>query len=152
MNRKQTTVLRTNKEALESRKWYVFDANGQVLGRFAAEVVKVLMGKHRPDYTPYVDTGDGVVIINADKIKVTGMKYARKIYRSYTGYIGGMREVPYQTMQARKPCYILEHAINGMMPKSRLGRHQLKKLRIYAGTEHEMQAQKPTLVNLKETV
>lgn len=148
MKRKQSTVLLTKKEALDSRKWYLFDASDKTLGRFAAEVVKVLTGKHRPDYTPYVDTGDGVVIINADKIKVTGMKYARKIYRNYTGYIGGLREVPYNTMMARKPCYVLEHAIHGMMPKSRLGRQQLKKLRVYAGVAHEVPAQKPIPVNV----
>jgi large subunit ribosomal protein L13 len=148
MNRNQNTVLLTKKQALDSRKWFLFDASNKTLGRFAAEVVKVLMGKHRPDYTPSVDTGDGVVIINADQIKVTGMKYARKIYRSYTGFMGGLREVPYETMLARKPSYVLQHAIQGMMPKSRLGRQQLKKLRIYAGAQHEVEAQKPTPVNV----
>jgi large subunit ribosomal protein L13 len=147
MNRKQNTVLLTKKQSIDSRKWFLFDASNKTLGRFAAEVVKVLMGKHRPDYTPYVDTGDGVIIINADQIKVTGMKHARKIYRSYTGFMGGLREVPYETMLARKPAYVLQHAIEGMMPKSRLGRQQLKKLRIYAGAQHELEAQKPTIVN-----
>lgn len=147
MNHQQNTIFLTKKQALESRKWFLLDATGKTLGRFAAEVAKVLVGKHRPDYTPYVDTGDGVVIINAEKIKVTGMKYARKIYRSYTGYMGGLREVPYDTMLARKPTYVLWHAIHGMMPKTRLSRHQMKKLRIYAGAEHEMQAQNPIPVN-----
>jgi large subunit ribosomal protein L13 len=147
MNRNQNTVLVTKKQANESRKWFLFDASGKTLGRFAAEVATVLIGKHRPDYTPNIDTGDGVVIINADKIKVTGMKYARKIYRSYTGFMGGLREVPYETMLARKPAYVLWHAIHGMMPKSRLGRAQMKKLRIHAGAEHDEQSQKPTLVN-----
>lgn len=147
MNRNQNTVLLTNKQAADSRKWFIFDASGKTLGRFAAEVAKVLTGKHRPDYTPYVDTGDGVVIINADQIKVTGMKFARKIYRSYTGYMGGLREVPYGTMLARKPAYVLWHAIHGMVPRSRLGRQQMKKLRIYAGKEHDVAAQKPTPVN-----
>jgi large subunit ribosomal protein L13 len=146
MNRNQNTVFLTKKQTVESRKWFLLDASGKTLGRFAAEVAKVLTGKHRADYTPYVDTGDGVVIINADKIQVTGMKHARKIYRSYTGFMGGLREVPYETMLARKPTYVLWHAINGMMPKSRLGRQQLKKLRIYAGSEHDVQAQKPTPV------
>jgi large subunit ribosomal protein L13 len=147
MNRNQNTALLTKQQALDSKKWFLFDASGKTLGRFAGEIVKVLTGKHRADYTPYVDTGDGVVIINAAQIKVTGMKYARKIYRRYTGFMGGMREVPYETMLARKPEYILRHAISGMMPKSRLGRQQLKKLRIYAGDKHQMQAQTPTPVN-----
>ncbi len=146
MNHNQNTVLLTKKQTVETRKWFQFDASGKTLGRFAAEVAKVLTGKHRPDYTPYVDTGDGVVIINAGLIKVTGMKHARKIYRSYTGFMGGLREVPYETMLARKPTYVLWHAIHGMMPKSRLGRQQMKKLRICAGSEHEVQAQKPTPV------
>jgi large subunit ribosomal protein L13 len=148
MNRNQNTVFLTKKQTLESRKWFLLDASGKTLGRFAAEVAKVLIGKHRADYTPYVDTGDGVVIINADQIKVTGMKHARKIYRSYTGFMGGLREVPYETMLARKPTYVLWHAINGMVPKSRLGRQQMKKLRIYAGKEHDVQAQKPTPVTV----
>lgn len=148
MNQNQKTPLLTTKEALESRKWYLFDATGKTLGRFAAEVAKILRGKHRPDYTPHVDCGDGVVIINAEKITVTGMKRARKIYRKYTGYIGGMREIPYSTMIARKPEYVLERAILGMMPKTRLGGQQVKKLRIFKGINHDMQAQKPTPVNL----
>jgi len=148
MNHNQNTQFLTKKQTVESRKWFLLDASGKTLGRFAAEVAKVLTGKHRADYTPYVDTGDGVVIINADQIQVTGMKHARKIYRSYTGYMGGLREVPYDTMLARKPTYVLWHAISGMMPKSRLGRQQLKKLRIYAGQEYDLQAQKPTPVTL----
>lgn len=147
MNYNQNTVLLTKKQAQDSRKWFLFDASGKTLGRFAAEVAKVLMGKHRPDYTPSVDTGDGVVIINADKIQVTGMKHARKIYRSYTGFMGGLREVPYDTMLARKPTYVLWHAIHGMVPRSRLGRQQMKKLRIYAGEKHDVPAQKPIPVN-----
>ena len=147
MNRNQNTIILTKKQANESRKWFLFDASGKTLGRFAAEVAKVLTGKHRPDYTPHVDTGDGVVIINADKIKVTGMKHARKIYRSYTGFMGGLREVPYDTMMARKPTYVLWHAIHGMVPRSRLGRQQMKKLRIHAGSEYDVKAQKPTPVN-----
>lgn len=148
MNHKQKTPLLTKKEALDSRKWYLFDATGKTLGRFAAEVTKILRGKHRPDFTPYIDCGDGVIIVNADKIAVTGMKKARKIYRSYTGFIGGLKEIPYNVLIARKPEYILEHAIKGMMPKTRLGGQQVKKLRIYKGTEHDMQAQNPIPVNI----
>lgn len=144
----QKTRLLTKQEAIDSRKWHLLDATGKTLGRFAAEVTKILRGKHRPDFTPYVDCGDGVVIINAEKIVVTGMKEARKIYRSYTGFIGGMREVPYDTLMARKPTEILERAIKGMMPKTRLGGQQVRKLRIYAGPEHRMKAQNPTPANI----
>jgi len=144
----QKTRNLTKQEALNSRKWHVLDATGKTLGRFAAEVTKILRGKHRPDFTPHVDCGDGVVIINAEKITVTGMKGARKIYRSYTGFIGGMREVPYDTLMARKPTEILERAIKGMMPKTRLGGQQVRKLRIYAGPEHRMKAQNPTPANI----
>ncbi len=148
MNQKQKTPLLTKKEAIDTRKWYLFDATGKTLGRFAAEIAKILRGKHRPDYTPHVDCGDGVVIINADKIAVTGMKRARKIYRKYTGYIGGMREIPYSTLIARKPEMVLERAIKGMMPKTRLGGQQVKKLRIFKGAAHDLKAQQPTLVNI----
>ena len=148
MKKKQNTLLLTREQALQSRQWYLFDATGMTLGRFASEVAKVLRGKHRPDFTPHVDCGDGVVIVNADKVVVTGMKAARKIYRNYTGYIGGLRDVPYNTMMARKPTYILTHAIKGMMPKSRLGNQQLKKLRVYAGPNHRMEAQNPTQIHL----
>jgi len=148
MNRNQNTLFLTKKQALDSRKWFQLDATGKTLGRFAAEVAKILMGKHRCDYTSYVDTGDGVVILNADKIKVTGMKHARKIYRSYTGYMGGLREVPYETMLARKPTQVLWLAISGMMPKTRLGRQQLKKLRIHASGDHNVKAQQPQTLNI----
>jgi large subunit ribosomal protein L13 len=147
MNEKHKTPFLTKQQALMSRKWFLFDASGKTLGRFASEVAKVLRGKHRTEYTPYIDTGDGVVIVNAEKVEVTGMKHARKIYRSYTGFIGGMREVPYETLMARKPEEILWRAIKGMMPKSRLGRQQLKKLRIYKGEKHNEQAQQPIPVN-----
>ena len=148
MNHNQKTPLLTQQEALSSRKWYLFDASGKTLGRFAAEVAKILRGKHRPDFTPNVDCGDGVVIINAEKIAVTGMKEARKIYKTYTGFIGGMKEVPYETMIARKPEYVLMRAIKGMMPKTRLGGQQVRKLRIYKGNQHGIISQKPIPPNL----
>ena len=148
MNHKQKTPQLTKQESVDTRKWYLLDATGKTLGRFAAEVAKILRGKHRPDFTPYVDCGDGVVIVNAEKIAVTGMKKARKIYRSYTGFIGGLRETPFETMIARKPTYVLERAIKGMMPKTRLGGQQVKKLRVYKGGEHDMKAQNPINVNL----
>ena len=148
MTQIQKTRILTKKQAIDTRQWFVLDASGKTLGRFAAEVAKILRGKHRPDFTPNVDCGDGVVIINAEKIAVTGMKKARKVYRSYTGYIGGLREIPFETLLARKPAYILERAIKGMMPKTRLGGQQLRKLRICAGTDHEMKAQNPIPVNI----
>jgi large subunit ribosomal protein L13 len=147
MNHKHKTTMLTKAEALGSRKWYLFDATGKTLGRFASEISKVLRGKHRPDFTPNVDCGDGVVIVNAEKIAVTGMKEARKIYRSYSGYVGGVREVPLEVMRARRPTLILKRAIEGMMPKTRLGGQQVRKLRIFAGPEHTMQAQNPTPLN-----
>jgi large subunit ribosomal protein L13 len=131
MNFNQKTSILTKAEAIHSRKWFLFDAAGKT-STFAANV----------------DCGDGVVIINAEKIAVTGMKEARKLYKSYTGFIGGYREVPLGTMRARKPAFILERAIKGMMPKTRLGDQQTKKLRIFVGSEHTMQAQNPTPVNL----
>ncbi len=148
MNQKQKTPLLTKKEANDTRKWYLFDATGKTLGRFAAEVAKILRGKHRPDFTPSVDCGDGVVIVNAEKVAVTGMKRARKIYKTYTGYIGGLKETPYETMLARKPEWVLMHAIKGMMPKTRLGGQQVKKLRIFKGAKHDLDAQKPIPVNI----
>ncbi len=144
---KKQTKLLTEKEALDDRKWFLLDAEGKTLGRFASEVAKILRGKHKVTYTPHVDAGDGVVIINAEKIKVTGAKEAQKIYRYHTGAMSGLREVPFRVMKARKPDYILRNAIEGMMPKSRLARQQLKKLRIFAGNEHTMQAQNPLPLN-----
>lgn len=145
---KQNSTLLTKQQAVSSRKWLQLDATGKTLGRFAAEVAKILRGKHRPDFTSHVDCGDGVIVVNASKIKVTGMKEARKIYRSYTGYIGGLRETPYRTMMARNPEYILMHAIKGMMPKTRLGGQQVKKLRIHAGEDHQFKAQNPQIANI----
>lgn len=146
--KKNSTVLLTKEEAVSARKWFLFDASGKTLGRFAAEIAKVLRGKHKPSFTPYVDTGDGVVIVNAEKIVVTGAKDAQKIYRYHTGAMSGMREVPYRTMLQRKPDYIIWHAVKGMMPKTRLTESQMKKLRIFAGEEHDMKAQAPTPVNI----
>ena len=123
--------------------WFILDATGKTLGRLASEIAKILRGKHKPTFTYHIDGGDGVVVINADKVHVSGSKEAQKLYRYYTGHIGGLREVPYRIMQKRKPTYIIEHAVSGMMPKTRLGKAQIKKLRIYAGAEHEQGAQKP---------
>ncbi len=144
-NTNQTTL---KKKEDVTRQWFLLDASGKTLGRFAAEVTKILRGKHKTDFTPYVDCGDGVVIINADKIAVTGTKRKSKIYRYYTGSISGLREVPFETMQARHPDYPITRAVRGMLPKSRLARAQMKRLRVFAGSEHDMQAQSPIPVNM----
>lgn len=130
------------------RQWFVLDATGKTLGRFASEISKILRGKHKPTYTSHEDSGDGVIVINAEKIKVTGAKEAQKIYRYHTGAMSGMREVPYRTMKARKPEYIIEHAVHGMLPRTRLGRQQNKRLRVFAGDKHSMEAQQPVVVNI----
>ena len=147
MNKKKQTKLLTQQEALDDRQWFILDAEGKTLGRFASEVARILRGKHKVTFTPHIDGGDGVIIINAEKIKVTGAKEAQKIYRYHTGAMSGLREVPYRVMKARKPDYILRNAIEGMMPKSRLAKQQLKKLRIFAGKEHSMEAQNPIPLN-----
>ncbi len=142
------TSLKTKSQSFQEKIWFLLDARGKILGRLAAEVAKILTGKHKPSYTPNIDTGDGVIIINADKIEVTGAKEARKIYRHYTGFMSGLKEVPYRELKAKKPEEILQRAISGMMPKSRLGRQQLKKLKIVVGEKHNMEAQKPLSVNI----
>lgn len=147
MTRETNQTTMKKKEAI-SRKWFILDASGKTLGRFAAEVSKVLRGKHRPDFTPYLDCGDGVIVLNADKILVTGAKRQQKIYRYYTGSMSGLREVPFETMQARKPAYIIESAVKGMLPKTRLAKLQMKRLRVFAGNEHDMEAQQPITVNM----
>lgn len=144
-DQKKTYMAKANEH---QKNWFLLDAEGKTLGRFATEVANILRGKHKPTFTPHVDTGDGVVIINAEKIAVSGLKEAQKVYRRYTGFIGGLRETSYRTMRERKPTYILEHAIKGMMPKTKLGRAQMKKLRIFAGSKHSLQAQKPVAVDI----
>jgi large subunit ribosomal protein L13 len=125
------------------RKWYIVDAQGKTLGRMASEVAKVLRGKHKPTFTPHMDTGDYVIIVNADKIKVTGKKMEQKIYYNHSDYVGGMRETTLKTMMADKPERVLELAVKGMLPKGPLGRQMYKKLFVYAGPEHKHEAQKP---------
>ncbi|NGX37168.1 MAG: 50S ribosomal protein L13 [Chlamydiae bacterium] len=146
--KQQHSTLLTKEQAIAQRKWILVDAAGKTLGRFATEIAQILRGKHKPSFTPHVDCGDGVIIINAEKIKVTGSKEAQKIYRYHTGAMSGLREVPYRVMMDRKPDYIIRHAVRGMMPNSRLGKQQMKKLRIFAGTQHDMQAQQPIPVNV----
>ncbi len=128
------------------RKWYVVDAEGQTLGRLASEVAKVLRGKNKPVFTPHVDTGDYVIIVNADKIKVTGKKMDQKIYYNHSEYVGGMKETTLKEMMAKKPERVLELAVKGMLPKGPLGRTMIKKLHVYAGPEHNHAAQKPEVL------
>ncbi len=137
------TILLTKEEAAAARKWFVLDATGKTLGRFASEVAKILRGKHKPQFTSHVDTGDGVIVINAEKIAVTGAKAGQKIYRYHTGAMSGLREVPYEVMKSRKPDYIIRRAVKGMMPKTRLAEAQIKKLRVFKGDKHDMDAQQP---------
>lgn len=125
------------------QKWYVADAEGKVLGRFASEIAKILRGKHKPIYTPHVDTGDYVVVVNAEKIALTGRKSEKKEYYWHTGYPGGLRRVSYAKLLSEKPERVVERAIRGMLPHNRLGRKMAKKLRIYAGSDHMHVAQRP---------
>ncbi|MBQ2679169.1 MAG: 50S ribosomal protein L13 [Firmicutes bacterium] len=131
------------------RKWYVVDASGLTLGRLSSEVAKILRGKNKPIYTPFMDTGDYVIVINADKIAVTGKKMDQKLYRHHTGYIGGLKEVTLRKMLETKPTEVVKHAVKGMLPKNALGRKMMKKLRVYAGAEHGHEAQKPEVLEIK---
>ena len=130
------------------RKWYVVDAEGKTLGRLATEIAKILRGKHKPIYTPHVDTGDYVIVINADKVRVTGKRLDQKIYYRHSGYIGGLKAVPLRRMLETHPERVIEHAVKGMLPKNRLGRKMYKKLKVYASPDHPHQAQKPEPLEL----
>lgn len=132
------------------RKWYVVDATGHTLGRLASEVANVLRGKKKPTYTPHMDTGDYVIIVNADKIKVTGKKLEQKIYYHHSDYVGGMKETTLKEMLDKKPEYVIKHAVKGMLPKGPLGRQMITKLHIYAGPEHGQAAQKPEVLEIVE--
>ncbi len=131
------------------RKWYVVDAAGMTLGRMSSEVAKVLSGKTKPIYTPHVDTGDHVIIINAEQVVLTGKKLEQKYYRTYSGHVGGLKETKYKDMMKNKPELVVMHAVKGMLPKNKLGRAMLKKLRVYRGAEHNHSAQKPEVLELK---
>ena len=128
------------------RKWYVVDATGYTLGRLASEVAKVLRGKNKPIFTPHIDTGDYVIIVNAEKIKVTGKKLDQKIYYHHSDYVGGMKETTLREMLAKKPEKVVELAVKGMLPKGPLGREMFTKLHVYAGAEHPHTAQKPEVL------
>lgn len=130
------------------RKWYVVDAEGKTLGRLASEVANVLRGKNKPTYTPHIDTGDYVIVVNAEKIQVTGKKLDQKIYYHHSEYVGGMKEATLREMMQKKPEFAITHAVKGMLPKGPLGRQMLKKLHVYAGPEHNHAAQKPETLDI----
>ena len=130
-------------------KWYIIDAAEKPLGRVAAEAAKLLRGKHKPTYTPNIDVGDHVIIINCEKVVLTGRKLDQKIYRSHSGYIGGLKETTARDLLAKSPEKMMTHAVEGMLPHTRLGRQMAKKLRVYAGSEHENIAQKPEVWEVK---
>ena len=131
------------------RKWYVVDAEGQTLGRLCSEIAKVLRGKNKPIYTPHVDTGDYVIVVNAEKIRVTGKKMDQKIYFNHSDYVGGMKETTLRQMMAKKPEEVIKLAVKGMLPKGPLGRSMITKLHVYAGPEHNHSAQKPETLEFK---
>ena len=130
------------------RKWYVVDASGMSLGRLASQVASVLRGKNKPTFTPHVDTGDFVIVLNTDKVVLTGKKLEQKLYTYHTGYIGGLKQVPYDRMMAEKSDLAVYEAVKGMLPKNSLGRQMLTKLRVYKGAEHNHQAQQPIELKL----
>jgi len=125
------------------RQWYIVDAENQIVGRMATKIANVLRGKHKPSYTPHVDTGDNVIVINADKVRFTGNKMDKKVYLTYSGYPGGQKSKTAKELMEKKPYAVIENAVRGMLPKNKLGRAMFKKLYVYAGDEHNHKAQKP---------
>ena len=132
-----------------NRKWYVIDAEGQVLGRLAVEIARRLRGKHKATYTPHIDTGDYIIVVNADKIRFTGNKLEQKTYYRHTGYPGGLKTITAKALLQRKPERVLELAVKGMLPKNRLGRRMYKKMKVYTGPDHPHQAQQPEVIALE---
>lgn len=131
------------------RKWYVVDATGHTLGRLASEIASILRGKNKPTYTPHIDTGDYVIVVNADKIQVTGKKLDQKVYYNHSDYVGGMKETTLREKMAKKPEDVIHLAVKGMLPKGPLGREMITKLHVYAGADHKHQAQKPEVLEIK---
>ena len=138
----------TAKPESVTRDWYVVDATGKTLGRIATEIAARLRGKHKPEYTPHVDTGDYIIVVNAEKVAVTGAKAQNKMYYSHTGFPGGMKEISFEKLIAKKPEMVLELAIKGMLPKGPLGRAMFRKLKVYAGAEHQHAAQQPQVLDI----
>ncbi len=149
MNTLSYKTKSAKKETIE-RKWYVIDAEGVVVGRLCTQVATMLRGKHKACYTPHVDCGDNIIIINADKVRFTGAKWDQKEYISYSGYPGGQKRITAKEVMAKKPTFVLENAVRGMLPKNKLGRAMIKKLFVYTGTEHGHEAQKPELLEIKK--
>ena len=135
-------------EQTVERKWYVVDASGMVLGRLASQVASILRGKNKPTFTPNVDTGDFVIVLNSDKVVLTGKKYDQKLYTYHTGYIGGLKQIRYDKLMAEKSDFALTKAVKGMLPKNSLGRDMIKKLFVYKGAEHKHQAQQPKTITI----
>jgi large subunit ribosomal protein L13 len=140
------------KQADITRSWWLVDADGLVLGRLAAELAKILKGKNKPIYTTHLDVGDHVIVVNADKVMLTGNKLQKKIYYRHSGYPGGLKEIPYEVLMRDKPELVVEKAVRGMLPKNRLGRSMLKKLHVYSGPDHPHAAQKPDELSLASSV
>ena len=138
----------TAKPESVTRDWYVVDASGKTLGRIATEIAARLRGKHKPEYTPHVDTGDYIIVVNAEKVAVTGAKAQNKMYYSHTGFPGGIKEISFEKLIAKKPEMVLELAIKGMLPKGPLGRAMFRKLKVYAGAEHQHAAQQPQVLDI----
>ncbi len=139
------------KEDFKEKPWQVVDAKDQIVGRLAAKISRILTGKNKPEYTPHVEMGDGVIVINASRVRMTGTKQKNKIYKNYSGYPSGQRERTYERVMNEDPTYILKHAVKGMLPKSRLGRSMITRLLLYPGEQHPHEAQKPKVLSLKET-
>ena len=138
-----STFMPNAAAALADKRWHVIDANGQVLGRIATAVARLLQGKHKASYTPFIDTGDHVVVVNAAKVKLTGRKEDQKIYRQHSGYEGGLREERARVVRQKRPARLVEDAVRGMLPKTKLGEAMYRKLKVYAGPDHRHAAQKP---------
>ncbi len=147
-NKNTQTLMVSKEEARADLNWFILDATGKTLGRFASEIAKILRGKHKPNFTFQTDCGDGVIVINAGACVVSGKKEARKSYHYHTGHIGGHRELNYRDMLRANPEYIIEHAVWGMLPKTKLAKVQMKKLRVFKNEKHGMEAQKPNQVNI----
>ncbi len=148
LNKNNTTFLPQNEALCKSRKWWLVNAEGLVLGRLATKVADILRGKNRPYFTPFFDSGDFVIVVNAEKVRLTGKKEEQKVYYRHSGYMGSMKETSYERLKATHPDRIIAHAVKGMLPRNKLSRRLLKKLKVYAGSEHKHKAQKPEILNL----
>lgn len=148
MNTLSFKTVSANKQTVD-KQWVVIDAEGEILGRLSSKIASMIRGKHKPSFTPHVDCGDNVIVLNADKVKLTGKKFEEKQYVSYTGYPGGQRFISPKQLMEKHPTRVVEKAVRGMLPKNRLGRALFKNLYVYIGSEHPHEAQKPTTITLK---